>query len=43
MVAAPLLIELSYAVFLQAVYVKSLIDIATGRSKHWNAAVTDSV
>lgn len=39
LIAAPLLIELGYAMFLQAVYVKSLFDIATGRSKHWNAAV----
>ena len=39
--AALLLIELGYAIFLQAVYVKSLIDIATGRSKHWNAAVVE--
>jgi len=39
LLAAPLLIELAYAIVLQAVYVKSLFDIATGRSKHWNAAV----
>jgi poly-beta-1,6-N-acetyl-D-glucosamine synthase len=38
LLAAPLLIELCYAIFLQAVYVKSLLDIALGRSKHWNAA-----
>ena len=38
LLAAPLLIELGYAIFLQAVYVKSLLDIALGRSKHWNAA-----
>jgi hypothetical protein len=38
LLAAPLLIELGYATLLQAVYVKSLIDIALGRSKHWNAA-----
>ena len=36
LLAAPLLIELVYATFLQLVYVKSLIDIALGRSKHWN-------
>jgi hypothetical protein len=35
-------IELVYALFLQAVYVKSLIDIATGRSKHWKAATVRS-
>jgi len=38
LIAAPLLIELPYAIFLQAVYVKSMVDIATGRSKSWNAA-----
>ncbi len=38
LLAAPLLIELGYAIFLQLVYVKSLLDIALGRSKHWNAA-----
>ena len=38
LLAAPLLIELVYATVLQFVYVKSLIDIALGRSKHWNAA-----
>jgi cellulose synthase/poly-beta-1,6-N-acetylglucosamine synthase-like glycosyltransferase len=42
LLAAPLLIELGYALFLQAVYVKSLIDIATGRSKHWKAAIVKS-
>jgi len=38
LLAAPLLIEIGYATVLQAVYVKSLIDIAMRRSKHWNAA-----
>ncbi len=38
LLAVPLVIELGYAAFLQVVYVKSLIDIATGRSKSWNAA-----
>jgi hypothetical protein len=38
LVAAPLIIELGYSVFLQLVYVKSLVDIALGRSKRWNAA-----
>jgi len=42
LIAAVLLVELGYASFLQAVYVKSLLDIATGRSKHWNAAVVAS-
>jgi hypothetical protein len=42
--AALVVIELGYALFLQAVYVKSLFDIVTGRSKSWNAAkVTRSV
>ena len=41
LLAAPLLIELVYAIFLQLVYVKSLIDIALGRSKHWNAATVE--
>ncbi len=39
LLAAPLLIELGYAIFLETVWVKSIIDIALGRSKHWNAAV----
>ena len=34
--AFPLVIELAYDLMLQAVYVKSLIDIATGRSAGWN-------
>jgi biofilm PGA synthesis N-glycosyltransferase PgaC len=34
--AAPLVIELGYDLVLQAVYVKSLIDIATGRAAGWN-------
>ena len=38
LLAAPLLIELVYATVLQLVYVKSLIDITLGRSKHWNPA-----
>jgi cellulose synthase/poly-beta-1,6-N-acetylglucosamine synthase-like glycosyltransferase len=38
LLALTLLIELGYAAFLQAVYVHSLFDIATGRSKSWNAA-----
>jgi cellulose synthase/poly-beta-1,6-N-acetylglucosamine synthase-like glycosyltransferase len=43
LLAAPLLIELGYAVVLQLVYVKSLVDIALGRSKRWNAAIVTSV
>ena len=34
--AGPLVIELGYDLVLQAVYVKSLIDIATGRAAGWN-------
>ncbi len=34
--AFPLVIELAYDLVLQAVYVKSLIDIATGRTAGWN-------
>jgi cellulose synthase/poly-beta-1,6-N-acetylglucosamine synthase-like glycosyltransferase len=36
LIALPLVIELSYDVVLQAVYVKSLFDIATGRAAGWN-------
>jgi cellulose synthase/poly-beta-1,6-N-acetylglucosamine synthase-like glycosyltransferase len=43
LLAVPLLIELGYAIFLQAVYVKSLIDIVLGRSKHWNPATVKPV
>jgi cellulose synthase/poly-beta-1,6-N-acetylglucosamine synthase-like glycosyltransferase len=38
LVAVAVLIELGYTVFLQAVYAKSLWDIATGHSKAWNPA-----
>jgi cellulose synthase/poly-beta-1,6-N-acetylglucosamine synthase-like glycosyltransferase len=38
LVAVPLVIELAYSIFLQVVYVRSLFDIITGRSKSWNAA-----
>ena len=41
LLAAPLLIELAYAIVLQLVYVESLIDIALGHSKHWNAATVE--
>ena len=30
------MIELAYDLMLQAVYVKSLLDIATGRASGWN-------
>jgi cellulose synthase/poly-beta-1,6-N-acetylglucosamine synthase-like glycosyltransferase len=44
LIAVTVGIELAYSIFLQAVYVKSLIDIIIGRSKSWNAAkVTRSV
>jgi cellulose synthase/poly-beta-1,6-N-acetylglucosamine synthase-like glycosyltransferase len=43
LLAAPLVIELGYSIFLQLVYVKSLIDIGLGRSKHWNAATVAPV
>jgi biofilm PGA synthesis N-glycosyltransferase PgaC len=36
LIALPLVIELAYDVMLQAVYVKSLIDIASGRKAGWN-------
>ena len=35
-IALPLVIEIGYDVVLQAVYVKSLFDIATGRAAGWN-------
>ena len=35
-IALPLVIELGYDLVLQAVYVKSLFDIATGRAAGWN-------
>jgi cellulose synthase/poly-beta-1,6-N-acetylglucosamine synthase-like glycosyltransferase len=38
LLALPLVVELVYAAFLQFVYVKSLLDIAIGRSKRWNPA-----
>jgi cellulose synthase/poly-beta-1,6-N-acetylglucosamine synthase-like glycosyltransferase len=34
--AALLFVELGYDMFLQAVYVKSLLDIATGQAREWN-------
>jgi cellulose synthase/poly-beta-1,6-N-acetylglucosamine synthase-like glycosyltransferase len=36
LIALPLFIEIGYDLFLQVVYVKSLIDIAMGRSAGWN-------
>jgi hypothetical protein len=34
--AAPLLVEICYDLVLQAVFVRSLFDIATGRASGWN-------
>ena len=42
LLAAPLVIELGYDLILQAVYVKSLIDIATGRKSGWNTVVREA-
>ena len=39
----PLVIELGYDLVLQAVYVKSLIDIATGRAAGWNYVPREAV
>jgi len=36
LLALPLVIEIAYDLVLQAVYLKSLIDIAAGRSAGWN-------
>ncbi len=36
LLAFPLVIEIAYDLVLQAVYVKSLFDIATGRAAGWN-------
>jgi len=36
LLAAPLMIELAYDLVLQANYVKSIFDIATGRKAGWN-------
>jgi len=36
LLAAPILVELAYAVFLQVCFVTSLVQIATGRKAGWN-------
>ena len=36
LIAAPLVIEIAYDLMLQAVFIKSLIDISTGRAAGWN-------
>ncbi len=41
LLAAPLVIEIGYDLIIQAVYVKSLIDIATGRESGWNTVVRE--
>ena len=43
LIALPLFIEIAYDLFLQAVYVKSLIDIASGRSAGWNYVPREAV
>ncbi len=43
LVALPLVIELVYAEILMVVYVKSLFDIAFGRSSGWNTVERESV
>ncbi|MEV0966795.1 glycosyltransferase family 2 protein [Streptomyces sp. NPDC049910] len=41
--ALPLVIELAYDLFIQAVFVRSLIDLLTGRAARWHRAQTDPV
>jgi cellulose synthase/poly-beta-1,6-N-acetylglucosamine synthase-like glycosyltransferase len=43
LLAAPLVIEIGYDLVLQAVYVKSLIDIASGRRSGWNYVPREAV
>ncbi len=43
LLAFPLFIEIGYDVVLQAVFVKSLIDISTGRSAGWNYVPREAV
>lgn len=43
LLAVTLLPELGYSIVLQLVYLKSLADIALGRSKHWNPATVTRV
>jgi len=42
-IAFPLVIEIGYDLVLQAVYVKSLFDIATGRAAGWNYVPREAV
>lgn len=41
--AVPLVVEIAYDLVLQAVYVKSLYDIATGRAAGWNHVPREAV
>ena len=43
LLALPLVIEIGYDLVLQAVYVKSLFDIATGRKRGWNYVPREAV
>jgi cellulose synthase/poly-beta-1,6-N-acetylglucosamine synthase-like glycosyltransferase len=43
LLALPLVIELAYAVFLQAGFVKSLLDIASGSAAGWNYVPREAV
>jgi cellulose synthase/poly-beta-1,6-N-acetylglucosamine synthase-like glycosyltransferase len=43
LLALPLVIELVYAQFLMVVHVKSLVDIALGRSSGWNEVAREKV
>jgi cellulose synthase/poly-beta-1,6-N-acetylglucosamine synthase-like glycosyltransferase len=43
LLAAPLVIELAYDVVLQAIYVKSLVDIASGRKAGWNYVPREAI
>jgi len=42
LLAAPLVLELGYSLILQAVYIGSLIDIASGRKPEWNTVVREA-
>jgi biofilm PGA synthesis N-glycosyltransferase PgaC len=43
LLALPLVIEIAYDLVLQAVYLKSLVDIASGRKAGWNYVPRESV
>ncbi len=43
LIALPLVIEIGYDLVLQAVYLKSLVDIATGRTAGWNHVPREAV